>query len=88
VNLRGIAIEWFRISPAAPARGKSIGELQIRKRTGVSVIDIVREGQSLPNPGPDTVLLDGDTLVVAAKHGQLAAFRELVTGRGSGKPMP
>jgi TrkA domain protein len=88
VNLQGIAIEWFRIGSAAPARGKSIGELQIRKRTGVSIIDIIRGGQSLPNPGPETVLDEGDTLVVAAKHGQLAAFRELVTGRGSGKPMP
>jgi len=88
VTLQGIAIEWFRIGSVAPARGKSIGELQIRKRTGVSIIDIIRGGQSLPNPGPETVLEEGDTLVVAAKHGQLAAFRELVTGRGSGKPMP
>ena len=84
VNLRGIAIEWFRIGAGAPARGKSIGELQIRKRTGVSIIDIIREGQSLPNPGPDTVLLDGDTLVVAAKHGQLTAFKTLITGRQPG----
>lgn len=80
VNLQGIAIEWFRIGPAAPARGKTIGELQIRKRTGVSIIDIIRSGQSLPNPGPDTALDAGDTLVVAAKHGQLPAFRALVTG--------
>lgn len=83
VSLQGIAIEWFRIGPAAPARGKSIGDLQIRKRTGVSVIDIIRGGQSLPNPGPETLLEEGDTLVVAAKHGQLAAFKTLVTGPGA-----
>ena len=85
VSLQGIAIEWFRIGPAAPARGRSIGELQIRKRTGVSIIDIIRAGQSLPNPGPETVLEEGDTLVVAAKHGQLSAFRTLVTVREPGK---
>ncbi|OGB93984.1 MAG: hypothetical protein A3G35_14470 [candidate division NC10 bacterium RIFCSPLOWO2_12_FULL_66_18] len=84
VSLQGIAIEWFQIGPAAPARGKSIGELQIRKRTGVSIIDIIREGQSLPNPGPETVLEEGDTLVVAAKHGQLSAFKTLITGRQPG----
>lgn len=80
VNLQGIAIEWFRVGPQAPARGKTIGELQIRKRTGASVIDIIRGGQSLPNPGPETVLEEGDTLVVAAKHGQLPAFKALVSG--------
>jgi TrkA domain protein len=85
VSLQGIAIEWFRIGPAAPARGRSIGELQIRKRTGVSIIDIIRAGQSLPNPGPETVLEDGDTLVVAAKHGQLSAFKTLITGRQPGE---
>lgn len=85
VNLQGIVIEWFRIAPASPARGKSIGELQIRKRTGVSVIDIIRHGQSLPNPGPETVLEEGDTLVVAARHGQLAGFKALITGRESQK---
>jgi TrkA domain protein len=84
VSLQGIAIEWFRIG-RRPGPGRSIGELQIRKRTGVSIIDIIRAGQSLPNPGPETVLEEGDTLVVAAKHGQLAGFKALVTGRESGR---
>lgn len=86
VNLQGIAIEWFRVGPAAPGRGKTIGELQIRKRTGVSIIDIIRGGQGLPNPGPDTALEEGDTLVVAARHGQLPAFKALVTGPAAHQP--
>lgn len=85
VSLQGIAIEWFRIGSTAPARGRSIGELQVRKRTGVSIIDIIRAGQSLPSPGPETVLVEGDTLVVAAKHGQLAGFKALITGSESQK---
>jgi TrkA domain protein len=82
VSLQGIAIEWVRVGPGAPALGKSIGELQIRKRTGASIIHIIRGSQSIPNPGPEIVVREGDTLVVAANRGQLPAFKALVAGRG------
>ncbi|MGA8020802.1 MAG: TrkA C-terminal domain-containing protein, partial [Desulfobacterales bacterium] len=41
---------------------KSIGESEIRKKTGVSVVGVVREEQLKPNPHADFVLKPNDLI--------------------------
>jgi CPA2 family monovalent cation:H+ antiporter-2 len=57
---RGMTLERVSIPPAAPAVGRRIRELEIRSRTGASVVAIERGGQRLVNPSPDEELQAGD----------------------------
>lgn len=66
-----LAIEWVKLSPTSRLAGHTIRELEIRKRTGASVIAILRVGRMLPNPHPEEALEAGDTLVVAGSREQV-----------------
>ncbi|MDR0434689.1 MAG: cation:proton antiporter regulatory subunit [Gracilibacteraceae bacterium] len=87
VDLKGLAIDWYKLSPPAPFIGASIGELGIRKNIGVSIIGIIRtDGESVVSPGPDAVLKDGDTIVMAGTREQINAFH--AGARGTRSPEP
>ena len=62
--LGSAATETFIVTPDCPAAGKSIGELQLRTKTGVSVIAIIHDGTTEINPGPESVLNPDDVLVL------------------------
>ncbi|SDC89724.1 TrkA domain protein [Terribacillus halophilus] len=67
-----IIIEWFQIERNAPAVNKRIGEIDIRNNFGVNVIAIKKKKLNKSNnPGPDTVLEAGDTLVVSGERQQI-----------------
>jgi K+/H+ antiporter YhaU regulatory subunit KhtT len=62
--LGSAATETFIVNPDSPAAGKSIGKLQLRTKTGVSVIAIIHDGTTEINPGPDSILDSDDVLVL------------------------
>lgn len=70
-----VKIEWVRAGKAA---GKTIGELDIRRRTGASVIAIVRGDTTLPNPSADTEIKEGDVLIAAGTLEEIQKLKELV----------
>ncbi|HEX5718548.1 MAG TPA: cation:proton antiporter [Thermoanaerobaculia bacterium] len=68
----------LRLDGNSAAVGKSLRELDLRKRTGASLLAVVREGDSFPNPAPDFRLEAGDDLVLMGGHGEIErAFDEL-----------
>ena len=69
--LAGTTTDTFLILEGSPGVGKSLEELDLRARTGVTVIAIVRNGQSFHNPGPDFTLAAGDVLVFLGAHKEL-----------------
>lgn len=71
-SVAGLSIEWLRIPEGTRAAGRTIGELEIRSSTGVTVVAAMRAGEALPVPGPDFTIEAGDTLVVM---GQAEAIR-------------
>lgn len=75
-----LSVEWFRVGPGSPLAGRTIEESAIRKRTGASVIAILRGGRPLPNPGPGDVIQAGDTLLVVGDRGQVQRFRAGIGG--------
>lgn len=79
VVLKDLIIDWVKLEPGCPAAGKRIGDLQVRKRTGVSIVTIIRGEETIPAPGPEEVLQVEDVLLVVA-HGANAmkAFRQLL----------
>ena len=60
--VEGLALDWLVLPRSLVPR--TIGETELRSRTGVSVIALVREGITVPAPGPDHELRPGDTIVV------------------------
>lgn len=57
-------LQWVRLVPESPIIYRSIGESEIRKRTGASVVGVVREGQLKPNPDAEFVLRPDDLIAV------------------------
>lgn len=64
LNLPDLEITVFKLPANCSAAGKSVGELALRKKHGVTVVAIRRGEQILTNPGAETVLFPGDTLIV------------------------
>jgi TrkA domain protein len=60
--------------------GRSIGELAIRKRTGVTIIAISREGKNIVNPHPSIRFEEGDAIVVIGEHDQIKVFEREILG--------
>jgi CPA2 family monovalent cation:H+ antiporter-2 len=55
-----IEIKWFRLTEGSPLIGQTLGEANLRARTGASVIAILREGYLMANPKSMTVFQPGD----------------------------
>ncbi|HWK57866.1 MAG TPA: cation:proton antiporter regulatory subunit [Parapedobacter sp.] len=78
VALDDLSIEWIKVSKNSPSIGKSIGELEVRKRTGASIIAAIKEGDSIINPGPDYVMNADTTMVVAGKRNHIKLIKEIL----------
>ena len=65
------------VEPASPVAGKLIRELELRSRTGASVVGIERNGENHVNPGPDEELRAGDKLLLLGSADQLTAAMAL-----------
>jgi len=81
--LRGLVLDWLTVTPNLPLASHSIAELQIRKRTGVSVIAIRRGERIIPNPDPTERLEVGDLLLLVGTGEQMRRFQETF-GEGKG----
>ncbi|HEY5949900.1 MAG TPA: sodium:proton antiporter NhaD [Kofleriaceae bacterium] len=72
----------IKLPAEAAAIGRSLVELDLRARTGVSVVSYAPEGGSLGPPAPSRALCGGDTLALAGSAEDVAnAIGYLVTGR-------
>lgn len=79
ITLEDLVIEWYRIAPGSQAIGKTIGQLQVRQTTGATVMALIeRDGSKRINPGPDQMLIEDATLVVAGERQQVQAFKRLI----------
>lgn len=80
-EIDGLVIDWLPISPGSSYAGRTIGETELRTRTGVSIVALVRGDQPLPAPGPDEMLRSADTaVVVGTAEGINTAARLLAAG--------
>ena len=75
-----LSIEWVKLQDGSPFAGRTISELEIRKRSGASLIAILRGGTALPNPQPDSRLEAGDTVVAVGSREQMDRFLSYARG--------
>jgi TrkA domain protein len=73
-------VDWVTVPEDAPAVGRSIQDLQVRRQSGMSVVAIVRGKQSITGPDPSEVLAVGDRLVVVGRREDIPKFLEIVLG--------
>lgn len=74
--------EWVEI-PMSFRGEATLGELDIRARTGASILAIERSANSHPNPAPDFALRAGDRLLVLGGTENLLRLRRLLDAFGT-----
>ncbi len=66
--LKAGTTETFFVPQYSPAVGKTLKELNLRKKTGATIIAIVRGEESITSPSTDFKIREEDTLVLVANH--------------------
>ena len=69
-----------QLTAACKGVGRSLGELDLRGRTGASVLAIRRDGAPLPSPGPGERLREGDVLALTGTADALESARAALVG--------
>jgi len=78
-----LVVEWYRIPAGSPVVGRSIGELELRRRTGAAIVAVVAvDGTKWINPGPEHVLTPEAMLVAIGERQQIRSFRRLMSDGG------
>ena len=77
--LREADLETVTLAADSPAAGKLIRELELRTRTGASIVGIERNGANIINPGPDEELQSGDQVLLLGTRAQLDAAKEVLS---------
>lgn len=78
VTLDELVIEWYKVEPHFQSVNKSIAELQVRQRTGATILAIVEKHRQKINPGPEDKLLPDMTLVIAGERKQVKLLKDLL----------
>ena len=58
--------------------GSTIGDGRLRTRTGSSVVAVIRGDETIPAPGPETVLTPDDLVVAVGTPEGLRQLRDLL----------
>ncbi len=75
---REMEIDSIRILPSAPYAGRSLRDSGIRERTGCTVLALrSADGRFTHNPVPDTLLRQGDSMIVLGTAAQFEALQRL-----------
>lgn len=86
--LRDADLQTVTIAGDSPAVGRLIRELELRTRTGASIVGIGRGGTNIINPGPDEDLQAGDQILLVGTPDQLRAAQTALAPLppGAGEP--
>lgn len=75
-----LGLQEVVIPDQADVRGKTIGELALRKRFGCTVAGVERQGVMIGNPSPTTGLFPRDKLLLLGDAAQTAACKDFLLG--------
>lgn len=78
--MREMIIEWVTVEPPSPLSNNTIQQLAIRKRTGASIIAVLRGETVIPSPAPDQELKAEDTLMIVGNREQVNRFKQTFLG--------
>lgn len=72
-------LQWVKLEKTNKLSGKSIGENQVRKKTGVSIVGIVRDGELNSNPEAEFIFMENDLVAVIGNREQRKTFVNLAS---------
>ena len=73
--LKQLVMEWVELPEQSPLIGQTLAEADIRKKTGVIVLGVVREGEIFPAPDPKSFRFEvGDIAIVVGNRQQIDNF--------------
>ena len=73
-------IEWYEIDEGVEVAGRTLAELNVRRRTGVTVVAVQRGEELISPPTPGTTIEVDDTVVVIGHREDCDRFEELLEG--------
>jgi CPA2 family monovalent cation:H+ antiporter-2 len=82
LDLPDVEISTFRIAERSPMVGKTLAQIGLRKKYGVTLLAISRNSQTMSNPHGDVGLCANDVLVILGGPDKIAE----VSGLFSNKP--
>jgi K+:H+ antiporter len=82
---RNLDITWIRVSEKGEVSGRTLAEVDLRARTGASVVALYRDGSLVPSPTPDFKLEPGDRLGLIGDPAHVQAAETLVAGVAAGR---
>jgi TrkA domain protein len=77
-RVEGLAIDWITVPAGSRLVGTTIGEGELRTRTGVSIVAVVRGNVTTPAPDADYRFEAGDVAVTVGTPEGLAQLRDLL----------
>ena len=81
---RNLDITWVRLAEDGPAAGRTLAEVDLRARTGASVVALYRDGELVPSPTPAFKLAAGDRLGLIGDPAHVEAAEALVSRPAKG----
>ena len=79
VVLDDLVIEWYKIERGWYSVGKTIAKTEARRRSGASIVSIIEPDQvKRVNPGPDTLINEGATLIIAGDRRNINKLKQLL----------
>lgn len=74
LTMKNATMEWIKIMPDSILVNKKIDELDIRKKTGVSITTIIRGETVIPNPRSSEIIMPQDTIIIIGNKEQVKNF--------------
>jgi TrkA domain protein len=78
IALGELVFEWMDVPDESPLVGQTIADAEIRSRTGITVVAIVRGSEPVAVAQPDDAIESGDVLVTVGRLDQYPGFRRLL----------
>jgi TrkA domain protein len=63
-SIEGLTIDWVTILGRSACAGSTIGDTELRRRTGVTLVAVIRDDRTFASPEPEFVLRPQDIAVV------------------------
>ncbi len=74
-----LRIESVKLPENCPFVGKSLKELDVRKKYGVSILAVLKRESPIANPGGDYVVENGDKFIVMGERPDLIKLEEAIS---------
>jgi len=79
-EVQGLSIEWVTVSASSPLVGRTIGDGEIRTKTGASVVAVIRGSVSIPGPGPQFEFQADDIALITGTYEGVESATQIING--------